>query len=286
MELLQLKYLCTAARFENFSRAARYHNIPQSAISKTVAQLERELGVQLFIRVGNRVTVSEAGKKFCREVGRALDAITAAAAAARAGADDALHGRLHLLVEEHGPALTRLLSTFRQDNPGVSISLYHTPEQGLDYDLRICARTALGDHLAADALRPATVYLLTPPTHRLDGQGAPLPAMLRGEKLITLAKKDAAQAAAATYLRHTGLHMDSPVVCPDTDTLLAFVEAGAGVAFLAEPDQAALHARGIHLLSPVHESLHYATCLSFRRTLSPAAEALRRLILSHLGEEK
>ena len=53
MELLQLKYLCTAARLENFSRAARHHNIPQSAISKTILQLERELGVQLFIRTGN-----------------------------------------------------------------------------------------------------------------------------------------------------------------------------------------------------------------------------------------
>ncbi|MBQ8859595.1 MAG: LysR family transcriptional regulator, partial [Clostridia bacterium] len=41
MELLQLKYLCTAARFENFSRAAKFHNIPQSAISKNIAQLER-----------------------------------------------------------------------------------------------------------------------------------------------------------------------------------------------------------------------------------------------------
>ena len=72
MVLLQLKYLCTAARLENFSRAAKFHNIPQSAISKTIAQLERELGVQLFARNGNRVTLNERGKLFCREVSRAL----------------------------------------------------------------------------------------------------------------------------------------------------------------------------------------------------------------------
>ena len=64
MELRQLSYFIAAAQTENFSKAAAKCFVVQSTLSQQVKQLEDELEVQLFDRIGKRVTLTEAGKAF------------------------------------------------------------------------------------------------------------------------------------------------------------------------------------------------------------------------------
>ena len=49
MELRVLQYFLTIVREENISRAAGILHITQPTLSRQMAQLEEELGVQLFI---------------------------------------------------------------------------------------------------------------------------------------------------------------------------------------------------------------------------------------------
>lgn len=51
MEMKQLKYFVEVARREHISDAALELNIAQSAISRQIAQLEKELNVTLFKEV-------------------------------------------------------------------------------------------------------------------------------------------------------------------------------------------------------------------------------------------
>lgn len=64
MELLQLKYFKDAAKFENFSKAAKHNYVPQPSISKAVKNLESELGVPLFERTGRNIFLNDNGKFF------------------------------------------------------------------------------------------------------------------------------------------------------------------------------------------------------------------------------
>lgn len=75
MELLQLRYFRDAARLENFSEAARLHLVPQSYISKTIKNLEKELGVDLFDRNGKKVSLNDNGRFFLDKVDIALSSI-------------------------------------------------------------------------------------------------------------------------------------------------------------------------------------------------------------------
>lgn len=57
-----------AARHGSFTHAAAEMNVTQPAVSKTLAQLERHLGVKLFERVADGVVLSEAGVLLYRRI--------------------------------------------------------------------------------------------------------------------------------------------------------------------------------------------------------------------------
>jgi LysR family cyn operon transcriptional activator len=64
MELRQFKYFLKAKELLNFTEAARALNISQSTLSQQIKQLEDELTVPLFNRIGKRITLTEPGKLF------------------------------------------------------------------------------------------------------------------------------------------------------------------------------------------------------------------------------
>lgn len=60
MELRILQYFLAVVREENISRVAEVLHITQPTLSRQMAQLEEELGIQLFIR-GKHMTLTDAG---------------------------------------------------------------------------------------------------------------------------------------------------------------------------------------------------------------------------------
>lgn len=64
MELRQLRYFLKAKELLNFTEAAMALNISQSTLSQQIKQLEDELDVPLFNRIGKRITLTEAGNLF------------------------------------------------------------------------------------------------------------------------------------------------------------------------------------------------------------------------------
>src|SRR3981189_2744524 len=79
----------------SFSAAARALNMGQPAISKTVAQLEKRLGVRLLLRSTHGLTPTEAGQGFYQRAKRAIEEADEAEAAAR-GANASLSGELRI----------------------------------------------------------------------------------------------------------------------------------------------------------------------------------------------
>ncbi len=64
VDLLQLKYFIEVAECENVTIAANRLYISQSSLSRTIANLEKSIGVQLFTRTGNKISLNDAGKIF------------------------------------------------------------------------------------------------------------------------------------------------------------------------------------------------------------------------------
>ena len=64
MELRQLRYFIRSAELLNFTEAANALFISQSTLSQQIKQLEDELDILLFDRIGKRVRLTEAGHLF------------------------------------------------------------------------------------------------------------------------------------------------------------------------------------------------------------------------------
>ncbi|MFK0073512.1 LysR family transcriptional regulator [Arthrobacter woluwensis] len=74
MDLQQMRYVVGIAETGSFTRAAARNFVVQSALSHQIAALERELGVQLFVRSSRQVRLTEAGEAFLPHARAALDA--------------------------------------------------------------------------------------------------------------------------------------------------------------------------------------------------------------------
>lgn len=72
MELRQLNYFVTAAETLSFTEASRKLFVTQSALSQQIKNIELELGVLLFNRVGKRIQLTEAGSLFLEKTRHTL----------------------------------------------------------------------------------------------------------------------------------------------------------------------------------------------------------------------
>ncbi|WP_053158100.1 LysR substrate-binding domain-containing protein [Pseudomonas sp. Pf153] len=72
MELRHLRYFSTLAETLSFTRAAEKSHVTQSTLSHQIKQLEDELGIRLFERIGKKVVITEAGDALLMELQPAL----------------------------------------------------------------------------------------------------------------------------------------------------------------------------------------------------------------------
>ncbi|MBL4800493.1 MAG: LysR family transcriptional regulator [Emcibacter sp.] len=69
----RLQYVVSTARFGSFTAAAERVGVTQSAITKSVADLERQLGYSIFNRTARGVLLTEEGRIFVERAARLLD---------------------------------------------------------------------------------------------------------------------------------------------------------------------------------------------------------------------
>ncbi len=72
MELRQIRYFLKAKELLNFTEAANHLFISQSTLSQQIKQLEDELGIPLFNRIGKRISLTEAGIVFAKYAEKSL----------------------------------------------------------------------------------------------------------------------------------------------------------------------------------------------------------------------
>jgi DNA-binding transcriptional LysR family regulator len=137
MELRHLQYFVVLADTLHFGRAAAKLHISQPPLSRQIALLEEELGVQLFDRSTRNVELSVAGRQFLADATDILAAVTRArrnALAASAGRHGELSvGFMFAAAYSVVPGLTR---AYTSKFPDVELKLSESIPTLLTDDIR------------------------------------------------------------------------------------------------------------------------------------------------------
>jgi DNA-binding transcriptional LysR family regulator len=244
--LKQFRYFLAVAESTSVAAAARMINIAQSAVTKSIQELEDSLGVALFVRNSRGMVLTQEGHRFQAS---ARKVIASVAEASRLDHDTAktLTGQLAIGVTSlvAGYYLAELFARFARSHPSVRLSIVEDSPQFLEHllvngevDLCLMVANALGDPqaLVVDVLTrsPSRVWL---------SSSHPLAQMAGGRELSLLdcaahpqivLDADRVDDVLRAVWTHHGLRPQTLLRTRSLEAARSLVGVGAGIAILPD----------------------------------------------------
>jgi LysR family transcriptional regulator, transcription activator of glutamate synthase operon len=290
MELRHMRYFEAVARHSHVTRAAAELHIAQPALSKQISQLEQELGVALFDRVGRNVRLTEAGEALLPHA-RAVMAQVEAARAEMAERIGLSKGRATVGTPPTAGTqlLPPVLAAFNKRYPGIELRLHEAGvqtlldllETGLT-DVAVVTLPVEDGNLTVVPLFTEEMVVAVWMGHHLAHCSEVAFSDLRHEPWVLSPEnyelRDAMLGACQAANFKPRVVLDGG----ETDTLLRFVAAGIGIALV--PRLAVQGTSDICTLRVTDQHLQRSLGIVWRgdRVASPAARALREFLVQEL----
>lgn len=244
-QLSEIKVFVVAAEELSFSRAAERLHLSQSAVSQNIQSLEREFGVDLFVRRGRSVRLTEGGQALLPMAQEVLEGIQHINET-MTGLEGKVAGELIVGCSTTSGKylLPKLVAAFRRDHPLVRVSI------------KILARDEVIARLADERLALGVVshkieqrdleyipffedrvILIVPAQHRWVNFGRALPADLVDEPMIIREHHAGTTQVVSEGLAQHGITLDmlEPIMeIGNAEAIEMAVEEGIGIAFVSE----------------------------------------------------
>ncbi|MGL3805558.1 LysR substrate-binding domain-containing protein [Paeniglutamicibacter sp. R2-26] len=243
--LTQMRYFAEAAARLSMTGAAERLNVAQSAVSSAVAQLERQIGSQFFIRQRSKgLVLTPAGELFLRDALAVLAHVEEAVDHAR-GEQASLAGRVRLACfSTLAPfLLPGLLSRMRLEHPDLELEVVEADAAGCSaallngqVDLALCYDLGLPEEVAATAVHGARPYLALPPEHRFAQRAEVDLAEMRDEPFVLLDLPHTRELM-LSILSEAGLEPNVRFRSGSYETVRTFVANGHGYSILHQRPQ-------------------------------------------------
>ena len=240
MELRNIETFIKLTELENFSRTAEYLNYSQSTVTIQIQQLEKELGFQLFERIGKKVILTNLGKQFISEA-KEMKKIEEQMLHLGMNKDE-VSGTLRVGSIESliNPYSAKLITEYHRQFPKVKLDIRtsHTTEllqmikqNSLDVAVGFGRKIADRDCCIAYA-RPYRLSFVAHPDNKLAGQ-----RKIRLEEVLAqpllLTERDSIYRQELEEMAANEDAVISPSIEIDnTMTLMELVQRGLGVSFL------------------------------------------------------
>ena len=252
VELSTLRVFLIAAEEKNFSQAARRLHMSQSAVSQNIQAIEREHNVELFLRHGRSVDLSEAGQSVLPQVREILRAARLLEDSLRE-VNSQIGGELLIGCSTSAGKylLPALLGSFQKDYPAVLPRVKIMGREGvydrvLNQTIPMGVASKLFEHrdIECQPLFDDRIILIVPIDHPWASYGRALPDDLLDQSIIMREEMSGTCETVLQGLKsysitpdmlNVGMELGNP------EAIEMAVERGAGIAFVSEM----IAARGI-----------------------------------------
>ncbi len=244
MDIFQIQYFLELKKHEHMSITADLLNISQPALSRSIAALEAELGIQLFDRIGKRIKLNRNGEEFAKYAEKALRILNYGVSAAKKVHYE-ITGQITILCYAYAPLLSQCLASYARLNPYVQFTisqfmLGEALKRAEKPDFIFCtSRTAhaygqeqfwVSESLLEESYVLAAPVSLLPPE---PGKTSVSLADLKEYPFITLTHNSIFfRDATFSLCQDAGFFVKSPFQTDSYDTLLDLVRQGLGLAIL------------------------------------------------------
>lgn|SRR5690606_17078097 len=292
MEWQQLEYFHTVAKVQHFTKAAEILSISQPALSRSIANLEAELGVPLFDREGRTVRLNRYGERFKTRVSRALKEIS-----------DGKEELSNLLHPDYGVvafsflkslgifAVPTLLNQFLQEAPHIRFQLYQQAtnvmldqlEQG-EVDFVLSSMTETRKSVEWKYLWEEEIFAYAPMHHPLANKGEIHIHELENEAFIAIKQGYGLRTIADELFNQAQITPNILFEADEVVTVLGFVTAGLGISLL--PDITKLDYSNVVRLRIKDSGSRRKIGLAWKSNgyLSPAAERFRDFLYKRYAD--
>jgi len=288
MELRHLRYFVTVAEELHFGRAAERLFIAQPPLSQQIQQLEREIGVALFLRTSRRVQLTPAGEIFLRDARQILTAVNdAVSGAKRAARGETGWLGIGFAASATYDLLPTVLHVFREQFPDIALTLLelNAAEQATALHDRTIhvgfARPAIDDDaFVVGAIYPELFVVALPEAHPLASRASLSLSELAAEPFVSFPELPRPSYAEAVRHACEAAGFTPRVVqeVREMQTAISLVVAGLGIALLPASVEN-LHRSGLVLI-PLQEPAPRTelTIISQRSDPSPVLENFLRVV--------
>ena len=297
MTLSELRYIVAVARERHFGRAAEACFVSQPTLSVAVRKLEDELGVTLFERGSNEVTVTASGERIIAQAMRVLDEAGAIKQIAAQGRDP-LVGALRLgAIYTIAPyLLPQLIPLLRKRAPlmpllideNYTAVLSQRLQQG-DLDVIIIALPFDEPGIVTHPLYDESFVVALPKGHPLSKKTALQPADIANETVLLLGAghcfRDQVLRACPACNRSSN-DLQKTLEGSSLETIRLMVASGAGITVLPSTSVGGKHHDKMLTIRPlINPTPSRRVGLAWRKsyTRPEAVAVLREVILDFDG---
>lgn len=260
MNFQQLRYVREAVRSGlNLTDASQALNTSQSGVSKQIRELEIELGIEIFVRKGKRLTgLTRAGEGAVKLIERVL-AETENLKRLASEYSGENRGRL-VIATTHNQAryaLPDVVLKFAEEFPNVQLELRQvTPKQAAGSVLRgeadIAIATEALDQFADLLTFPSFSWrhvVVAPVDHPLAKLDNPTLADIAEYPIITYSPEFSGRSKIDEAFRVAQIEPDIRLTAMDADVIRLYVQRGIGVGIVSEMAVATASQDGLKVLS-------------------------------------
>jgi len=234
--LKQLQIFEAVAEQKSYTQAAKILYLSQPAVSMQIKQLEDEVGMPVFDRMGKAIQLTDAGRELLLHT-RTIQIQLEETQQSMEELRGVKRGKLHLTMASTANYFTpKLLAGFCREYPDIQISLSVANRAGLldalennTADMVIMGRPPANMPLAAEQFMENPLVVVAPPSHRLAGEKKVSLKKLAKESFIVREIGSGTRAAVERFLATHEFERPQSLEMNSSEAIKQAVQAGLGL---------------------------------------------------------
>ena len=289
ISLRQLRVFETVVRHMSYTRAAEELHLTQPAVSMQVRQLEEELGLPLFEKLGRGIALTEAGRElypYSQGIDRSLREMQDVMESLKGVSRGRLSVAVASTVNYFAP---KLLAAFHHRYPAIALALDVTNREQLvrlleanAVDLVLMGQPPEGVEVESEAFMDNPLVVVAPPDHPLAGS-RDIPLMRLADEVFVMREPGSGtRQAMERFLSDRGVRFRTGMQMTRNEAIKQSVRAGLGLSVVSvHTIELELATGKLVVLDVTGFPIRRQWYLVYRKgkRLSPSARAFRQFVL-------